>query len=173
MSRIESLLSARLFLVPQLVGDKLYFISNLNGRNSLYRMNVGGSVPEPLLPPDIALQNPHLMQAESFVVFPALDQILVMIDQDGDENYQPMLVPTTGGYPEPLNDAVFSGNSVFAYGEDLETNRIFLVAQSRTEPVLRSYLANLATGELTKLNESMYGGIPMGSDKERKKFHFV
>lgn len=170
MSRIESLLSARLFLVPQLVADKLYFISNLNGRNSLYRMNVGGSVPEPLLPPDIALQNPHLMQAHSFVVFPALEKILVMLDKDGDENYQPMLIPTTGGYPEPLNEAVFNGNSVFTYGEDLDSNRIFFVAQSRTEPVMRSYLANLATGELTKLNESMYGGIPMGTDKERKKF---
>ncbi|VAW33768.1 hypothetical protein MNBD_CHLOROFLEXI01-5220 [hydrothermal vent metagenome] len=37
MKRIESFLAARLFfLVPQLVGDRIYFISNLNGRNSLY-----------------------------------------------------------------------------------------------------------------------------------------
>ena len=56
MKRIESFLSARLFLVPQIVGDRIYFISNLNGRNSLYVMDRGGSVPEPLLPPDIAQQ---------------------------------------------------------------------------------------------------------------------
>ena len=49
--RIESFLSARLHLAPQLIGDRIYFISNLSGRLSLYAMNYGGSVPEPLLPP--------------------------------------------------------------------------------------------------------------------------
>jgi hypothetical protein len=70
--RIESLLSARLFLSPQIVGDRIYFISDLSGRLSLYAMNKGGSVPEPLLPPDIALQNPTLMGGEPFYVFPKL-----------------------------------------------------------------------------------------------------
>jgi predicted esterase len=74
------------------VGEYLYFISNLNGHNPLYRMKSSGSVPEPLLSPEIALQNPHHMQGISFTVFPQIRQILVMIDQDGDENYQPMLV---------------------------------------------------------------------------------
>ena len=62
MSHIESLLSARLFLAPQLVKNRIYFLSNLSGQISLYVMNNGGSVPEPLLPPNIALQNPHLME---------------------------------------------------------------------------------------------------------------
>ncbi|MEK7325498.1 MAG: S9 family peptidase, partial [Chloroflexota bacterium] len=63
MLRIESLLSARLFIAPQLVGDRLYFLSNLNGKLSLYAMDArdGGSVPEPLLPSDIAVQHPHLL----------------------------------------------------------------------------------------------------------------
>ncbi len=91
MARIESLLSARLFLVPQVVDDRLFFISNLSGHLSLYAMDVGGSVPEPLLPPHIALQNPHLMGGASFVVFPSLGRILVMIDSDGDEAYKPLL----------------------------------------------------------------------------------
>jgi hypothetical protein len=64
--RIDSLLSARLFLSPQLVGDRLYFISNLSGRLSLYAMDYGGSVPEPLLPPEIALQNPELIDGYSY-----------------------------------------------------------------------------------------------------------
>lgn len=34
--RIESLLSARLFLAPQLAGGRLYYISNQSGRLSLY-----------------------------------------------------------------------------------------------------------------------------------------
>src|SRR5438874_1479672 len=91
--RIESLLSARLFLSPQLVGDKLYFISDMSGRLSLYAMNYGGSVPEPLLPPHISLQDPHHLQgSHSFYVFSGLGKILVMIDNDGDEKYQPMLI---------------------------------------------------------------------------------
>lgn len=170
MFRIESLLSARLFLVPQVVEDYLYFVSNLSGRNSLYRMKWGGSVPEPLLPPDIALQNPHLMEGILFSVFPQLGKILVMVDKDGDENYQPMVIPLEGGYPEPFHGELFGGHSVSAYGEDLSRNLIFLVLESRKESIFRSYLANLATGELTKLNESMYGGMPGGRNEAFTRF---
>ena len=35
MIRIESLLSARLFMSPQRVGERLFFVSNLSGRLSL------------------------------------------------------------------------------------------------------------------------------------------
>lgn len=73
MIRIESLLSARLFMSPQRVGARLFFVSNLSGRRSLYAMNYGGSVPEPLLPQDIALQNPILMGGKPFYVFPKLE----------------------------------------------------------------------------------------------------
>ena len=51
MTRIESMLSARLFLTPQVVGEQIYFVSNMSGHLSLYVMGHGGSVPEPLLPP--------------------------------------------------------------------------------------------------------------------------
>ena len=170
MKRIESFLSARLFLVPQLVGDRLYFISNLNGRNSLYAMNRGGSVPEPLLPPDIALQNPHLMPGRSFIVFPKLNQIVVMLDQDGDENYLPMRIPLDGGYPEPVFADAFANHRVSTEDADLERNTLVFVAESRTEPLMRSYLANLETGELTKLNESQFGGMPSGSNEDKSKF---
>ena len=82
--RVESLMSARLFMVPQYAGKRVYFLSNLSGHLSLYSMKFGGSVPMPLLPPHIALQNPHFLGGLSFYVFPKLDQILVMIDKDGD-----------------------------------------------------------------------------------------
>ncbi|MBK8900816.1 MAG: S9 family peptidase [Anaerolineaceae bacterium] len=170
MKRIESFLSARLFLVPQIVGDRIYFISNLNGRNSLYVMDRGGSVPEPLLPPDIALQNPHLMDGRSFIVFPKLEKIVVMIDQDGDENYLPMTIPLDGGYPEPLFAEAFADHRVGADDADLETNTLIFVAGARSESLFRSYLANLETGELTKLNESRFGGMPSGSDQNRTRF---
>lgn len=62
-------------------------------------MKQGGSVPVPLIPPNIALQNPLLIGGESFAVFPNLDKILVMIDQDGDENYLPMQIPLEEDFP--------------------------------------------------------------------------
>jgi pimeloyl-ACP methyl ester carboxylesterase len=169
-TRIESLLSARLFLVPQLVADRIYFISNLNGRNSLYAMDYGGNIPEPLLPPHIALQNPHHIEGLSFAVFPQLDQILVMIDHDGDERYQPMFIPIQGGYPELAFGDQFQDDSVFAVGEDLQHNIVYFIAQSNKEPIYRSYRANLATKTLEKIGESQYGGFPSGNNKAHNKF---
>ncbi|MCA9957764.1 MAG: S9 family peptidase [Anaerolineales bacterium] len=170
MYRIESFLSARLFLVPQLVGNRIYFVSNLSGRMSLYAMNYGGSVPEPLLPPHIAMQNPHLQDGRSFVVFPKLGKILVLLDQDGDEDYVPMLIPITGGYPEPIFADVFAGHSLFAFGEDLERNLIYLLAQSRSEAIFRSYQVNLETGELINLGEGMYGPLPAATNETHDEF---
>ena len=86
---IESLLAARLFLSPQLLGNRLFFLSNLGqgGHLSLYVMDTGGSVPEPLLPARIALPNPELVEAEVFALFPKLGKILLMLDRDGDEGH--------------------------------------------------------------------------------------
>lgn len=170
MARIESLLSARLFLVPQLVDGRIYFVSNMNGRNSLYVMDHGGSVPEPLLPPDIALQNPHLMQGASFVVFPKLGKILVMIDQDGNEVYQPMLIPLEGGYPEPFAAEIFTGYAVSGGGADLETNQLVLLGQSQTESLYKSFLANVETGEVTQISEGMMGMFPAGVNETFDRF---
>jgi esterase/lipase len=157
MLRIESLLSARLFQVPQLVGDRLFFISNLSGRNSLYAMNYGGSVPEPLLPPHTALQNPHLAGGYSYYVFPKIDKILVMIDQDGDENYQPMLIPINGGFPEPAFGDTFSDFRVFLGHCDPDRNIAYLIADSNQEQKTTAFQANLENGVLLKLGEGTWG----------------
>ncbi len=170
MSRIESLLSARLFLVPQLVEDKIYFVSNLNGRNSLYVMDEGGSVPTPLLPPHIALQNPHLMQGRLFNVFPKLGKILVMVDQDGDEVYQPNFIPLDGGYPEPLFADVMPDFQVMAAAEDLENNIIYFLGQSRSQQLIVSWRANLETMTLTKISEGMFGMFPDGRSDNHSQY---
>src|SRR3989441_343071 len=47
---IESLLSARLLLEPQIEGDQIYFLSDLAGTLSLYSIARDGSIPQPLLP---------------------------------------------------------------------------------------------------------------------------
>jgi dipeptidyl aminopeptidase/acylaminoacyl peptidase len=160
MYRIDSLLSARMFVSPQLVGDRIYFISNMSGHLSLYAMDYNGSVPEPLLPTNLALQNPHLIGGYSFNVFPKLGKILVMLDQDGDENYQPVLIPIAGGYPEPAFKEVL-GNSRVHLGEcDNTLNIAYFAAEARDSEMQSSYRANLETGEITKLASSIYGAYP-------------
>src|ERR1044071_5155666 len=154
--RVESLMSARLFVVPQYADQKVFFLSNLSGHLSLYSMRFGGSVPEPLLPPDIALQNPHLIGGLSFYVFPKLKKILVMIDKDGDENYQPMIIPMDGGYPEPSFDNFFASYRVHLVKCDNEKNIAYFVAERRDKPIYETYRGDLKTGKLEKIIESEF-----------------
>jgi pimeloyl-ACP methyl ester carboxylesterase len=157
MYHIESLLSARLFLAPQLVGDRIFFISNLSGRLSLYAMNFGGSIPEPLLPPDVAMQNPHLVGGRSYYVFPKLGKILVMLDKDGDENYQPMVIPIDGGFPIPAFNNFFINDRVHLGICDPDANIAYLSAESRQSPLNVSYQGDLASNTLVRMAESTYG----------------
>jgi pimeloyl-ACP methyl ester carboxylesterase len=169
MARIESLLSARLFLAPQLVGERIYFVSNLSGRLSLYVMDAAGSVPEPLLPPEIALQNPELMGGYLYAVLPGLGKILLMLDQDGDEVYRPTLIPIEGGYPEPVFAAAFAGARVACHLCDADSAMAYFLAEDRAEARNSAYRASLATGELTLLRESRWGsGIAAASEDQRR-----
>jgi len=167
--RIESLLSARLFVAPQLVDERIYFISNLSGQLSLYAMNYGGSVPEPLLPPHLALQNPHLIGGYSFYAFHDLGKIVIMLDQDGDENYQPMLIPLEGGFPEPAFDNFFAGYRVHLTSVDAETGTLYFNAERRDKSINEAYRGNLFTGELTKLGESAWGAYPSAHSPDHKQ----
>ncbi len=164
---IESLLAARLFLSPQLVGDRLYFLSNLSGRLSLYAMDYGGSVPEPLLPPHIALQNPELIEGHSFCVFPRLGKIVVMIDQDGDENYQPMFIPIEGGIPAPAFGDSFARDRVRLLQPDVERDIAYFNAESRDAQRFEAYQADLAALTLHKLGESKWGCVVEGTNEEQ------
>jgi len=169
MIQIESMLSARLFLRPQLVGNRIYFLSNLSGHISLYAMDYGGSVPEPLLPPQIALQNPHLIGGKSFYVFPGMKKILVMIDHDGDENYQPMLIPIDGGFPERAFGDQLSDYRVFLSKCDPDRNIVYLGAESHTQQVVVACQGNLNTGELVKLGESQWGFAALEANANHTK----
>jgi dipeptidyl aminopeptidase/acylaminoacyl peptidase len=154
--RVESLMSARLFVVPQYADRKIFFLSNLSGHLSLYSMRFGGSVPEPLLPPDIALQNPHLIGGLSFYVFPKIKRILVMVDKDGDENYQPMIIPIEGGFPQPSFDNFFANYRVHLVKCDNEKNIVYFVAERRDKPTYETYRGGLKTGKLEKIAESAF-----------------
>ena len=173
--RIESLLSARLFVNPQLADDRIYFVSDLAGRLSLYAMDAAGSVPEPLLPPGIALQNPELVGGLPYRVLPELGRIVVMIDNNGDELYEPLVIPLEGGFPEPLNHEVFGGVRSHLLDVDPAAGVGYFVAESREEALMTGYRADLATGEVESLGASKYGVVsgrldarPLACDPRRR-----
>ena len=157
--RIESLLSARLFLEPQLAGDRLVFVSSLAGHLSLFSMDVDGAVPEPLLPPQTALQNPELVGGYSFHVDPRGEQVVVMIDRDGDENYEPYLVPLAGGFPRPLAPDAFAGRRSHLLDFDPKASVAYFASESREESLNKAYRVHLESGEVETLGESAYGAF--------------
>jgi dienelactone hydrolase len=167
--RVESLMSARVFAVPQHAGDRIFFLSNLSGHISLYSMSFGGSVPVPLLPPHIALQNSHLIGGQSFYAFPRLDKILVMIDKDGDENYQPMSIPIEGGFPQPTFNNYFANYRVHLGECDGEKGIVYLAAERRDKPLIETYRGDLKSGKVTKLAESPFGIGVTARSKDHKK----
>ncbi len=173
MNRIEALLSARLFLRPKLVSGKLYFLSNISGKNNLYVMEHGGSIPQPLLPPDITLQNPHLIGGDSFAIFPQLNKILVMIDNDGDENYLPMLIPMSGGFPEPAFDGFFINTRCNLGLVSANKNLCVIVAESREEGMVRTYLSQVNEYQVEEIFSSPYGGYPAAANEDYSKILLI
>ncbi len=167
--RIESFLASRLHLAPQLNGDRITFISNLSGKLSLYAMYYGSSVPEPLLPPHLAMQNPDLVGGYPFHVFPLLDRILVMLDHDGDENYQPMLIPLEGGFPEPAFDNFFAHHRVHLIECDAEKNLVYFSAERRDKPLHEAWRGDLRTNTLQKLDESEWGAQPTTPSPDHRR----
>ncbi len=164
--KVESLLSARLFLSPQLVGDRLFFLSNMSGHLSLYVMDRAGSVPEPLLPTDVALMTPELLGGEPFYVFPKLGKVLLMIDRNGDENYQPHFVPVDGGIPEPVFGDRYAGQQLVCHHCDPERNVAFFSVDPRTDPVQHSFVVDLATLAVTDMGSSLYGNYYEGANAD-------
>jgi pimeloyl-ACP methyl ester carboxylesterase len=173
MARIESLLSARLFLQPQWVEDEIYFISNLSGRLSLYRMREGGSIPQPLLPPDIALPNPDLIGGEAFRVFPALGKILVMIDHDGDEIYQPYWIPVGGDFPTPLLPEIFQGSRVHCLHTDEDANTAYFLNERLDQALNITYTVDMAKQTAQMLTESTWGRYVTGVSDDQSKVALV
>ena len=158
--RIESLLSARLHVEPQLAGDTLVFVSNLSGHLSLYSMDVAGAMPQPLLPPQIALQNPELVGGHLFQVLPALERIVLLVDHDGDEVYEPRVIPLRGGFPEPLAPAAFAGKRAHLIDVDLAESLAYFHVELLEEPLQQTIRVDLESGEAEVLAESRYGAYP-------------
>jgi len=165
---LESLLSARRLMVPQLVGDRIYFISDMSGVFSLYAMNLNGSIPEPLLPRGLALQNPHLIAGYSFRVIPTLKKVLVQIDKDGNENYQPCFIPLTGGVPEPIFGNRYEGQQMMFLAFDEKTAKVYFTIDDRKTPDLETIQVDLTTLKIQTMGKSKHGNFPAGYSKDHQ-----
>ena len=117
-------------------------------------MDVEGSVPELLLPPHLALQNPELVGGHSFYIFAELGQILVMLDNDGDENYQPMVIPLAGGFPELAFGDILSPYRVSCSVCDAERGLIYMTAQARQGQYSVLYRGDMITRTVERLHVS-------------------
>src|SRR3989475_13160966 len=164
---IESLLSARLLLEPQIVNDRIYFLSDLSGTLSLYSIASNGSIPEPLLPGGLALVNPNIMPGINFHVLPKLSKVLVMINKLGDENYQPNLIPLSGGIPEPLFGNKYRDEQIACVHCDKEKNIAYFFRDNRKTPHIECLMVNLETGEGKSLGTSIYGNACNGVSSYR------
>jgi pimeloyl-ACP methyl ester carboxylesterase len=163
---VESLLAARLFLDPKLVGDRLYFVSDLSGRLSLYAMDAAGSVPEPLLPPNVALQNPHLMDGGLYHVLPGLGKVLIMLDNDGDENYQPMFIPLQGGIPERVFGDRYPEHRLYIGACDPDRALFVFTVEKTSDPVYRTIRTDLNTISIEPVGQSPYGNFCQAANKD-------
>lgn len=163
---IQSLLSARLLLSPQLSEGKVYFLSDMSGVMSLYRMDEGGSIPEPLLPAGLAIQNPHLMDGYNYFVLPKLGKILVMIDENGNENYQPSFIPLEGGIPQPIFGDKYKNEKVACLDCDVKENIAYFSRDDRKTPNLECLVVSLASLEVTSLGTSIYGNNYVGASPD-------
>lgn len=168
--RIESLLAAHLYVAPRLSDDRVYFYSDMHGKLGLYVMDadgVGDGAPTMLTPPDLALPNPHHLDGTiAFKPLPALDGVLVMVDHNGDENYQPTLVPFAGGAPQPIFGDRFAGQQVICAHVDEDTLDAIFMVDPRDAAVYIIYRANLRTGKIEELHSSAYGaGVSAWNDE--------
>ena len=143
----------------------MYFLSNMSGHISLYRMERAGGMPELLLPPNIALQNPLLMMGDSYVVFPGIDKVLVMIDNNGDENYQACTVPLEGGIPHDVFEGKYAGHQLSCMSRDVENSVVYLWHDDRKTPNIESIRLDLSTMQATSMGTSIYGNVPVGANE--------
>ncbi|HVO85687.1 MAG TPA: prolyl oligopeptidase family serine peptidase, partial [Candidatus Eisenbacteria bacterium] len=161
---IQSLLSARLLLSPRISKGRVYFLSDLSGVLSLYSMDRDGSIPDPLLPLGLSLQNPHLIIGYNYFVLPKLGKVLVMIDENGNENYQPNFIPLDGGIPEPIFGDRYKGQQLACVECDTKKNIAYFFHDDRKTPDIECLQVNLETLGTTSLGKSIYGNFYNGSD---------
>ena len=125
-------------------------------------MEESGGIPQPLLPGGLALVNPHLMAGENYHVVPKLGKILVMIDKEGNENYQPSLIPMTGGIPETLLGDKYQNEQIACVHFDKEQDIAYFFRDNRKTPDIECLKVSIDSRKIESLGTSVYGNICNG-----------
>jgi pimeloyl-ACP methyl ester carboxylesterase len=117
----------------------------------------------------LALQNPHLIVGHNYFVLPKLGKALVMIDENGNENYQPCFVSLQGGIPEPVFGEKYKGQQLACIDCDTEKNIAYFFRDDRKTPNIECLRVDLSTLEATSLGTSLYGNFFSGTNPSHSK----
>ncbi len=108
------------------------------------------------------------------MALPGPGKIVVVLDNNGDENMQPCVVPIGGGDPEPLFGDRFAGQQVMLIRLDSDGRGRILV-DPRKRPDLEAYEFDLTQPDagLHLLGTSKYGYLPAGRDDDGGRYLIV
>jgi pimeloyl-ACP methyl ester carboxylesterase len=96
-----------------------------------------------------------------------------MIDEDGDENYQPMRIPLEGGIPEQVFGDMLAGYRVQLMKCDKKMSIAYLRAESRSDAIAVAFRADLTSGELAEIRRSEWGNFVSSANADHTKLIIV
>jgi pimeloyl-ACP methyl ester carboxylesterase len=100
----------------------------------------------------------------NYFILPKLNKALVMIDENGNENYQPCFIPLQGGIPEPIFGDMYKDHQIACLDCDIKKNIAYFFHDDRRTSNLECLRVNLATLETTSLGKSIYGNFYSGTN---------
>ena len=148
----------------------LYFISDLSGGLSLYAMDAGGSVPEPLLPPDIALLTPELINGEAFIAIPELGPLSWWSTVTGTRTCSSAASRSMAATPSRFSGSVRRSADGAAEFSPEGVGTIWV--DPRRRPEQEAYEIDVTTATATLLAKSRYGSF-VGHDEDRSRYLLV
>jgi fermentation-respiration switch protein FrsA (DUF1100 family) len=89
-----------------------------------------------------------------------------MIDNNGDENYQPCFVPLDGGIPEPIFKDKYQGEQMLCMDVDVKQNITYFRRDDRKTPDVECLQVNLEKLAIKSLGKSIYGNNFMAANKD-------
>lgn len=146
-----------LFLSPVEDRGRVFYLSDEAGQLSLWRLDLDSGRRRRLC--EAALMHPDLLDGEALVVLPDGDPVL-MLDQDGDERYQPCRVPAEGGSPTPIFGDRFAGASTHL--QRVQGSRAVLGVEYYDREEVETWRVDLATGAAELLCRCRWGRAGIG-----------
>ncbi|MFW9831903.1 MAG: alpha/beta hydrolase family protein [Candidatus Thorarchaeota archaeon] len=89
-----------------------------------------------------------------------------MVDNNGDENYQPCFVPLTGGIPKPIFGDRYEGQQLLCFEFDEKKAIAYFTIDDRKTPNQETIQVDLKTLKTKSLGKSIYGNYCIGFNEE-------